>query len=151
MSLVGSLIRSFSERSAHSLGYNELAVRLKQSGEKVTRRLSTADDTPANRQQAAHIIGIERWSQRRLRVLLGDPPTGEEYDSYRPGASATLAELSSLFEQTRANSLLLLNELRAAGISKDQTTAHNSLGKLSVGGWMIYLDAHADRESSRVG
>jgi len=43
------------------------------------------------------VIGIERWGQRRLRMLLGEPPVSDEYDSYRPGEDLSMPALRDAF------------------------------------------------------
>lgn len=150
MSMLGKLVHWFTERGARHMSYDDLAQRLRTSGERVSARFGAAADTSANRLAANHIIGIERWGQHRLRTLLGEPLVMDEYDGYRPGEEMTMAALSEAFESTRAGTLQLIDALQQAGVPVTQTAPHNDLGDFSVGGWLYYLDSHATRESIRV-
>ena len=123
---------------------------MSQSGERVARQLAAAANTPTNREQAVHLIGIERWGQRRLRVLLGEPLVLDEYDGYRPANSKGLPALASAFRTARADTVALVGRLQSAGVAPTATVPHNGMGDLTVRGWLSYLEAHAARESSRV-
>jgi hypothetical protein len=97
-----------------------------------------------------HITGIERWGQRRLQILLGEPPIADEYDGYRPGTDLTLDEQRALFRETRTATLALIDQLQAAGVGDDATAPHNDFGPLTVRGWLRYLDMHANLESKKL-
>jgi len=148
MSLVASLIGFFIKQRAASKSYAELKADLKNSGEVLTQRLHSADDTPANRQAAAHVISIERWGTQRLSSLLdGSTPQMDDSNVYCPGADLDLAALASEFEKTRPATLALADRLEPYAGEKVQ---HNELGSLNVKTWLFYLCNHAQMESRRI-
>lgn len=71
---MGTILRPILERQAKKRTVRGFASSLERSGEEVTRHLSGIPYTPRNRGVVNHIVGIERWGQRRLRVALGEPP-----------------------------------------------------------------------------
>ena len=149
MSLIGSVLRFLTERGARGLTYESATQKLESTGEEIAARMARAAETPKNRDQANHIIGIERWGQRRLRIALGEPPLRDEYDGYRvPGE--TMAALREAFRSTRAETVALVRELQAAGIAPETTVPHNDMGDTTLLGWLFYLNGHASRESSRL-
>ena len=85
MSLIGKIIHAFIERGAGRLSINEIKTKLTETEAVITDRILKAADTPKNRDMASHLIGIERWAQKRLSVTVGEPLVIEEYDAYRPG------------------------------------------------------------------
>jgi hypothetical protein len=107
-----------------------------------------AADTARDRDLAGHVIGIERWSQRRLRPALGEPVVHDEYDGYRPDPALGMTALAEAFAQTRDETLDLAR--RAADLPPSVRAAHNDPGQLSVGGWLFCIDSHAQRESGRI-
>ena len=147
MSLIGKVIGYFLERRARGKDYDALIALLEGARGRVAARFAAAADTPRNRAQANHIIGIERWAQRRLRTLLGEPLIMDEYDAYRPGEDKSMAELSALFDETRTESIRLLQSLQQAALPVTKTAPHNDSGPLSIAAWAIYLAGHASRES----
>ena len=149
MNFVGKLLRGILERSAKKLTLDDLNTNLQSSGKKIVERFSTAADTPKNRAQANHVIGIERWGQRRLCVLLGEPYLRDEYDGYRPGDDKSMPELRGIFEQVREETIQLLSRIRD-GQLEDQTVEHNDFGPMDARTWLYYLESHAARESGRL-
>ncbi|RIK35402.1 MAG: hypothetical protein DCC57_23390 [Chloroflexi bacterium] len=147
MSLFGVAQRYWMEWRAKGKSYAELARSLQAEGEVVTRRFQNGRDRAANRRTASHIVGIERWGQRRLRTLLGEPLVMDEYDGYRPGPDCTLRELACEFPHTRKETLALLRSLEDRNIPLTQTVPHNESGPMSVGAWFVYFQNHAGRES----
>lgn len=145
MSIRGNLQRALIERTAARHTPGELLERLDRTGAAITERLAAAPDTPANREAAVHVIGIERWGQRRLRIALGEPPVRDEYDAYRPGEDQDMAALAALFAETRQQTLALAT--LAVRLPESVTAPHNELGDLTVPGWLIYLEGHAERET----
>lgn len=145
--LAGTL---FFERPATKLTLDELGARLGAGGEEVARRAAAAGDSPANRDRLAHIVGIERWGQRRLRTLLGEPPVRDEHDGYRPGADLAWDDLRAAFREAREQTRALAVALGRAGVPRGRTVPHNDFGPLSAGGWLLYLNGHATRESMRL-
>ncbi|OQY47486.1 MAG: hypothetical protein B6242_05025 [Anaerolineaceae bacterium 4572_78] len=86
---VKGAINLFLEKPAQKKSLAELADKLEKSGEKLDSHLTFAEDTPSHRRKIRHIIGIERWGQRRLQVILGeeweDPDKVEDdVDDARP-------------------------------------------------------------------
>jgi hypothetical protein len=136
----------FFERPAWRRGYAQMIARLEESGQKLSARAARASDSQLSRRQIRHIIGIERWGQRRLGTFLGEPPTLDEYDDYRPPAEQSWAEYQEALRQTRAETVALARQLQAAQVD-DLKVAHNDFGDLSALGWLQYLLGHADREA----
>lgn len=148
--LVGRLLRRITERRARGRSANELAERLERSGRELEERLERASLDPAGREKIRHVVGIERWGQRRLRVLLGDPFDAGGHRPYRPGDDADDAALRAAFTDTRAATVALARDLDAAGVDLARTVLHDDLGELSARGWLVYLDGHAKIELARL-
>lgn len=148
--MVGSVIRWVTERGASNLTYEELRHRLEESGRVVAERIAAGDDTARNLAQARHIIGIERWGQQRLRVVLGEPFIEEEYDAHRPETVDAMGALQHCFEEARVETVSLTRELEEHRIDPQMTVPHNALGSLTIRGWLFYLHMHANRESHRI-
>jgi hypothetical protein len=138
------------ERPARKLTFSELIAQLEQSGKQMTERLAACPDTPPNRRQLCHVIGMERWGQRRLRVALGEPFLTEEYDHYRPSNERPWDELNVEWDSTRQSILALANDLSQTSIPVGLKIPHNQFGPLSVKGWLRYLDVHASSEGKRI-
>jgi hypothetical protein len=138
------------ERPARRLTFANLAAKLELSGKDVERRISVAADNEENRRQVRHIIGIERWGQQRVRVALGNPLTLDEYDDYQPAANLLWEQMRMAFQDTRRETVALIQELERAGTSTDAKLPHNQFGDLSVGAWLQYLHSHANMESKRL-
>ncbi|MBL8162574.1 MAG: DinB family protein [Anaerolineae bacterium] len=102
-----------------------------------------------NRRILSHIVGIERWGQRRLSVFLGEPFVDEEYNIHRPPREASWSELRAQFHETRAQTLVLIDRIAAAD-PRDQRVLHNQWGLLSARGWLNYLNVHARGESLKM-
>lgn len=147
-SLLGRLLHFITERGAKNLTLDDLIGRLEKNTPTIQRWFETVPDIPKNHDLAKHVIGIERWGQRRLRVALGEPFMQEEYDRYRPAAH-DMPTLSQEFADTRAETLRIARQLCEQHISPVQQVAHNDMGGVTVRGWLHYLDGHAYRESSR--
>lgn len=150
MSIIGSWVGRWTERSGRKFSLLEMMAKLESSGEKVHGRFQSANDNEKHREAGRHIIGIERWSQSRLRVVLGTPLTMDEYDSYQPGKELDMAALSQLFGETRQESLSIARQIQESGVAPTKTVPHNELGELSVSGWLFYIENHAWRESVRL-
>jgi hypothetical protein len=140
----------FLERPAQKLTLAGHADQLKKSGHALRQQFGQVKGTDANRAQLRHIIGIERWAQSRLQTLLGEPLRDDEYDGYCPSAEAGWDALRVEFDETRAATLTLIEELDAARIDPAQTIPHNQYGKLSVLAWLRYIDQHANMEAKRI-
>ncbi len=143
--LTRAAVRLFVERPARRLGGERLLGRL-QAGRQVVIDRFAAADPDAARRQLRHVIQLERWGQRRLRVALGEVSAVADVSAaYAPGPDD---DLLATFADVRSETLVLgqrvLNEGREA-VSVD----HNALGPLSALGWLQYLHLHADLEMRR--
>jgi hypothetical protein len=137
------------EWPAAGRSYGQLATTLERSGLKLQARLAGAPDAPANRKQLCHIIGLERWGQRRLRSALGEPPAADEMDDYIPPA-IPVPDLVAALAATRTETVVLARQLEARRIPRDATVEHNQFGPLTPRGWLAYLNTHANIEATRV-
>lgn len=145
------LVAQVFERPAARASYTELGQALERGGNFLAGRAARAADTEANRATLAHIIGIERWGQNRLRVALGQRDfVRDENHPYRPPQGASLRELQDLLSQTRAQTVDLARQLHDAPPPEGTTVEHNGLGPLTPKGWLRYLSQHADLESRRL-
>jgi hypothetical protein len=138
------------ERPARKLTLQELIIQLDQSTQHISDLMEATSGTPAYCRQLCHIIGIERWGQRRLRVALGEPFLTEEYDHYRPSSECSWDELKDEWGTTRETTLALARELTQAGLPPDLKVPHNQFGPLSIKGWLRYLDVHASSEGKQI-
>lgn len=140
----------FVERPGQSKSLAEWQAALEAGGVAIDRRAAAAKDPVQASKVLRHISGIERWGQRRLRTLLGEPPVTDEYDSYRPGVDLTLDEQREVFRQTRAATVELAAMLSTTGVGDSATALHNEFGPLSARGWLRYLELHANLESKKI-
>ncbi|MCG8347190.1 MAG: hypothetical protein MI924_05355 [Chloroflexales bacterium] len=146
-SFLGLAVAFFFERPARNHTLEELATTLEQSGTEIETRFSIASETSANRKQMRHIVGIERWGQRRLRVALGEPPLSDEYDHYQPAADSRWEDLQTSFSKTRQETINLAHKLASNGVDGASKVAHNQFGPLSLRAWLRYLTVHANLDS----
>lgn len=137
------------ELPARWTGIDRLIRRLEKDGAALNKRAAAAADRPSNAAVLAHIIGIERWGQRRMRVALGEPLLSDEYDTYRP-AETSVPALRAAFLATRQETVSLCKSLRMAGVDPRTRIHHNQLGSISLLGWLFYLTVHAGVESLRI-
>lgn len=144
-SLGGSL---FLNRPAANRTLAQLADTLERDGLAITDRFTNAGDHAANRRLLSHIIGIERWGQRRLEVALGEPLLLDEYDSYRPPQDTEWQPLLAEWRATRNATLALIPQLETNADSALRIP-HNDFGPLTVGGWLHYLYLHAHFEARK--
>lgn len=140
----------FIERPGRAKNYNEWRQALNTSGAAIDARAAAAKDPAQASKVLRHISGIERWGQRRLRILLGEPLIADEYDAYRPGIDLTLDEQRAFFRETRTATLALVEQLQAADVGDDAMAPHNDFGPLTARGWLRYLDMHASFESKKI-
>jgi hypothetical protein len=138
------------KRPARKLTLGELAAKLEEAGKELEFRYGAALDTPANREKVRHVVGIERWGQRRLEVLLGKEAVDDEFGGYQPSASASWRDLKLAFVNTRRRTIELARQLDKAQVAADRMVAHNQQGELTAREWLYYLRLHADFESRRV-
>lgn len=140
--------RQMFERPAQKLTLEQHTERLVNSGAEIAGRIAGVQATDAQREKLRHVIGIERWSQRRLRVLLGEPPVQDGHHPYKPAADLGWAELVQDFAKTRTETVALAKQL--AGADADARAEHNQFGGLSARGWLRYINGHAEFELKRV-
>lgn len=147
---IGAFLRPRVIGKARGASLGELKERLERSRDALLPRIMAAKDTAGNREAINHFVGIERWSQSRMRVALGAPFTLDSYRGYRLPGEATLGELQAAFAATRDETIALAQELAAADIDPDLTIRHNDLGELRVAEWLAYVDDHHLRERLRI-
>lgn len=116
----------------------------------LTERIARASDTPGNREALNHWVGIERWSQSRLRVAQGAELKLDSYRGYRLPEGSSLAELRTGFQAAREETLKLAEEFERSGFDADIKIPHNDLGELTVLEWFAYIDDHPRREVIRL-
>jgi hypothetical protein len=146
---IGRVFNFFIERQAKKTKLAELAGRLEAGGERLEQRLAQASDSQKNRKKLSHVIGIERWGQRRLQAALGEPLLRDEYDGYRPAPELDWQGLQVEFQTTRQETVALARQLEQAG-AEDTRVRHNEMEELSTRGWLHYLNGHADMECKRL-
>jgi hypothetical protein len=142
--------QQFIEKPAGKKSVADLASELALGSQTIDERAAKAGDAEKANVVLRHIIGIERWGQRRLRVFLGDKPTNDEYDGYQPGADLTPEQMRECFRTTRSETVKLAERLARSKVAPDATVQHNSFGPISLRAWLGYLHAHANRESKRM-
>lgn len=125
------------ERPARRQGLARQLQGLTRAGEKLSARLEKAAGTPKEHGTLRHIIGIERWGQRRLRLAtefgaleLGadadsapdfgrgarrvrDPAVAfhDDHHPYKPLETATWPELREKFRTTRQETVAFAERL----------------------------------------
>lgn len=138
------------ERPVQDKKLAELREELEASGREAQQLLAVAGDLQENRETLRHVIGIERWGQRRLQVALGEPLLMDESDKYFPVEHAGWDKLRQTFQETRQETVTLVCKLEEVDVSRDLTIPHNQWGDLSVNGWLNYLNGHASRDVKRI-
>lgn len=151
MSLLGKAFRVLMiDRQAGEKSVSDLMTELSASKESILTQVANAADMPDFREKMAHVVGIERWAQSRMKVALGEPFKQEEYDGYRPELSQTLAELTETFSQTRDETLAIAEQLKAVDGVETQTVQHNDMGDMRIRSWLAYLEMHGPFELKKV-
>jgi len=150
MNPLSFIFRSVFQLQVRNKSLAELVDAAEKSGNTITTHLADKTDTPYNRQQLRHLIGIERWGQRRLQTLLGEPPLRDEYNGYQPAESLDFAALRNEFTQTRQATLDLVRTLQQKGVAATGKAYHNTMGDVPVTIWTRYLTMHAAMESKRI-
>jgi hypothetical protein len=135
------------ERPATRRSRQQLVDGLRASGEAIGFRIAAATPTPTRHHLLRHVIGIERWGQRRLGSLQGVPLVMDGHQSYKPPADADWATLERDFAATRAHTVALAAQLPE---NRDARVPHNQFGDLTVNGWLLYLKGHADYETRKI-
>lgn len=138
------------ERPAYWRSLDELLSALETSAGNLQQRLRQAKGSDQHKATLRHVIGIERWGQRRLRVALGEEIPHDEHHAYKPEANSSWEELLQAFENTRQETLDLGYSLAAKEVDLEQSIAHNQFGAMSVKAWLRYLRLHAWAEVQRI-
>jgi hypothetical protein len=138
------------ERPAQQRRLPDIIEHFHNSAADIDQRIAGAANTPANRELLRHIIGIERWGQRRLRVALGETPIHDEYDAYRPDEDLDIAGLRRAFTETRQATINLAHEFEARPAALDEAVRHNDFGGITARAWLVYLNMHANIEIKRL-
>jgi hypothetical protein len=141
--LLGDLLL---ERPAQGKTLADFRREIESAGRDALQRLAVVDDTVENVEALRHIIGIERWGQRRLRVALGEPLIMDESDRYYPPTETSWDQLRQEFRQVRRETVALAHKLEEAEVCRDVKVPHNQWGALTVYGWLNYLNGHANRD-----
>lgn len=147
--ILRTAVRLVIENPASRKGIDRLIEELEKSTSKIEKRVAASRGRPQDIQILGHVIGIERWGQRRLRVALGEPLQMDEHDLYLQD-SKDWDELRQVFISVRRETISLGKTLRMAGVDTQILIPHNELGNLSLLGWLRYLNLHANFESSRM-
>jgi hypothetical protein len=143
-------VNLFIKRLARKRTYAKLIARLEAGGEKLSARFARATPSAGNGDALRHIIGIERWGQRRLRTILGEPPTIDEYDGYRPDPANDWPALRDEWAATRRETIALAKRIAAIKVNDGTKARHNGMGDLTAREWLHCLMAHARREALRI-
>jgi hypothetical protein len=136
------------ERPGKQKDYDGHLQALDTSANTINTRLASAEDNASNRDNLCHIIGIERWAQRRMQIALGEAPIDDEYDGYRPSQDATWDDLTRDFHTTREATCALVKQLQAEQVAPETRVPHNMFGDVSLLGWLQYINGHADRHAA---
>lgn len=150
MSLVGTIMRTTFKIQTLNKSLDDLIQSAQAGGQSIASHLQGKPDTDQNRRQMRHVIGIERWGQRRLQTILGKPSVQDEYDNYQPDEQLSLAALRNEFIATRTQTLETVAAIQQKGVADSATANHNDMGDISVKLWVRYLTMHANFESKRV-
>ena len=138
------------ERPGRKHDYAGWAKEIEASGEELVAKLATSADSEQNRKVLSHMIGIERWAQSRLGVVLGAPFKQEEYDGYRPDRDASWDEMREQFASVRAESVDLAKQLIENNIPITTKVMHNQMGDLTTRGWLRYIFMHGGFEARAI-
>ncbi len=150
-SVKGFVVERLLERPARRQSLVAQLGKLETAGQKLEARFKRAAGTPKDQDALRHIVGIERWGQRRVAHIAdgGDPEDVviDSYGLYRPPEEGWNA-LIEAFRETRQQTLATVRTLEDSQLALK--AAHNDLGPLSVGAWLRYLRTHATLEGRRV-
>lgn len=141
--IFGMLGRLFWERPGAKRNFTDHVARLESTAGEIATRAQHAEPNDRNREALAHLIGIERWGQRRLRVGFGESFVAEEYDGYRPVLATPWEEMVEQFQTTRAETVALAQRYANNEGNVENPIDHNDYGGLTPHGWLEYLRVHA--------
>ena len=149
-SLLEAVGRFFFERPGRKRSFEALAQELESSNTRIQERLAGFSPRAEDQERLRHIIGIERWGQRRLCVFLGEPFVMDGHHPYKPAETLDWPALLDAFKETRAQTLAMIDALSKPGAEEVATVMHNEFGALSARGWLKYLSGHAASEAKRI-
>lgn len=138
------------ERPVRSKAVGDWVELFKQSERTIQERVNNKHDSEFNRKMFSHVIGIERWGQRRLQVWLGEPFVEDEYNNYRPARDMPWEAMGAEFAKTRAQTVAIVQQLAAQAVDSALKVKHNQHGELSLKAWLRYLQMHAELETKRL-
>lgn len=138
----------FFERPGKRAGLESLQGKLQTTQATIEERLSAAAGSEKDIKTLRHVIAIERWGQRRIKVALGEEFLEDENHAYKPEPDTPWADLKQQFTQTREQTLALTDELK--GETLNVRVPHNDLGPMTLLGWLSYLNSHANLETKRI-
>jgi hypothetical protein len=136
------------ERPAKNKSVQEFVQGLEKNRDAILARIRKVPNTPRNHSVITHIIGIERWAQRRIKCALGEAFVKDEYNPYRPPKDVAWDALPKLFEDTRRETIALVQKLSPTALNT--RVNHNTFGDISVRGWLNYIQIHGDGESKKL-
>jgi flagellin-specific chaperone FliS len=142
-------INLYMERSLRKLSIAEITEKVQLTGESLLQELDSCLQNEENRHLLRHIIGIELWSQRRLRAAQGEPLELDEVDRYLPPQKESWSSLVRTFQNTRSETVSLIRSFDDTAV-KGIYIPHNQFGDLSVRSWIKYLIMHADMEADKL-
>ena len=148
--LLRAVGRFFFERPGSKLSFDELAQELETTSTQMLERLAGVSPQPKDHTRLRHIIGIERWGQRRLHVFLGEPFVMDGHHPYKPDESLDWPALLDAFKETRAQTLAMIDPLSQADTAGTASVEHNEFGAFSARGWLKYLSGHATSEAKQI-
>ena len=109
-------VQAFVERPARRAGAGALARQLEAALPSLEARARAGLADPRAHDVLRHVIGLERWGQRRLRVALGDLAfERDEHHPYKPAADAAPEELIADLRETRAETVALARRVAEEG------------------------------------
>jgi len=150
MTLKEAIFQFLLERPVRKMSVADLTAQLSTSGDTLMTRFGGIVNRDANREALRHIIGIERWSQQRLKVFLGYPFQLDEYDGYRPNDHHSWNDLRDLFAEVRRDTVSIARQIDQQKLPDTEKVMHNDAGPISAKAWLKYILEHTKRESGRV-
>lgn len=135
-------------RSASRFNLTGHLSNLETSREKLMARLAGSKDTTVNRIQLRYLIGIERWTQKRLKVFVGAEADQNEPEMYMPDGVLKWEALRHEFKIARNETVALVKEI-ASETMDAQTVSHNQYGDLTLNEWIHFLNIQTNMESRR--
>jgi hypothetical protein len=140
----------FFERPVRGMSAEALRAKLSASQSTFLAALRDKSDSAANKELLAHIIGIERWAQARIKQAHTGVIITEEYDGYRPAPDTSYVDLVHIADTTRTDSIALLQAVTAANIALTTPIEHPQFGTLSLAAWFQYILSHSMIEAKKL-